>query len=504
MPNTYLIVLPLLSFVITGVVCLMYTGRVKVQRVLYMVGSGFAFGCGVKLIMEVNTFGILHLQVGGWEAPFGITVIVDRLAAIMVAITTLLGFVTSFYAFSGRTISRTKKRVGFYVSLSFMLAGITGSFITGDLFNLYVWFEVMLISSFVLITLGSEKDQLEGGLKYVVINFVASSFLLLAIGVLYGTTGNINMAALAENLKDPELSAVTQIASVFLLISFGAKAALFPLFFWLPTSYHTPPIAIVSIIAGLLTKVGVYTLMRTYTLLFPLQNNYIQMILMVLACITMVIGVIGAIAQKDVRKVLSFNLISKIGFLVLGLAIYTPLAIAGTIFYMLHHILVKTNLFFVTGLVREISGSYDAKEIKGLYDAAPMLSFIFIVLCLTLVGIPPFSGFWGKFMLADAGLKAHYYFPVGILLFTSLLTLYSVMKVWQESFLAKLPVGSEQLPEEGVFIRQHKLMYLAVAFLLGCTLYVSFYPQPLMDYAYKAAEQLLDPSQYIHAVLGKN
>jgi len=489
---------------LSGMLCLLFNKHVKVQRFIALTGSLLAFGLAVMLVSVIDRLDMIVMQLGGWEAPFGITLFVDRFAALMICITALLALAVSVFSFTEDVLSSKKKRIGFYPAFLFMLAGISGAFLTGDLFNLYVWFEVMLISSFVLITLGSKKDQLQGGIKYVVINFVASSFLLLAIGILYGTTGNTNLAALAESLRDPSLKSITQLAAVLLLVSFGIKSALFPFYFWLPSSYHTPPIAITAIIAGLLTKVGVYTLIRTFTLLFPLQQYHlIQQLVLVLSCITMLIGVLGAINQQDIRKILAFNLISKIGFMVFGLAVYTPIAICGAIFYMLHHILVKTNLFFVAGIIGKVAGSYEAKKIKSLYDHFPLLSIIFMILSLTLVGIPPFSGFWGKFMLVDAGVKSKEYLPIAIMLVTSLLTLYSMMLIWKKCFLPEHAKEKQQLPLERVYLKRHYHMYLASAFLLIITLWISFSPTWLIEYTTKAAEQVLQPTNYINAVLKK-
>lgn len=371
---------PLLLFIIGGALCLLFHKKVYVQQGIVFGVSLMALIASVKLLQIVDNADYISMQVGGWKVPFGITIYIDRFAGLMLAITPLLAVAASMFS-SNRVLSTQKKQIGFYPAFMFMLAGISGAFLTGDLFNLYVWFEVMLISSFVLITLGSKKDQLQGGIKYVVINFVASSLLLLAIGILYSTTGSTNLAALAQNLRDPALQSVTRLAAVLLLVSFGIKTALFPFYFWLPASYHAAPIAVTATVAGLLTKVGVYTMVRAFTLLFPFhQHRYLQIFILVASCLTMLIGVLGAIAQQDLRKVLSYNLISKIGFILYGLAIYTPAAIAGAIFYTLHHMLVKTNLFFVTGIIGKVSGTYELKKISGLYDRFPCLSFFFFVL----------------------------------------------------------------------------------------------------------------------------
>lgn len=504
MPNSFLIILPLLIYVFGAVLCFFFYGNVRVQQIISLMATALSFVCAVFLLKEVTVHGIISMQVGGWTSPFGISVVVDLLPALMICVTTLLAFAVSLFSLSSFSINYSRQRKGYHPSLLFMLAGIVGSFITGDLFNLYVWFEVMLISSFVLITLGSERKQLEGGLKYMVLNFVASTFLLLAIAVLYGITGHTNMAALAMDLQRPSISGMAQVASMLLLVSFAAKAAMFPLFFWLPASYHTPPIAVTTIIAGLLTKVGVYTLLRTYTLLFPIGGQeFTTSVLMVMACFTMLAGVLGALVQQDIRKVLAYNLISKIGFIIMGLAINTKLGIAAAIFYTVHHILVKGNLFFVAGLIGAAKGSFQLQKLRGIYDELPLLSFVFMLLSLALVGIPPLSGFYGKLMFVEAGFSTSNYIPIAIMLLTSLLTLYSMIRVWSTAFLKKEDEegSSTEKMNEGKFMAKNKPMYAAVALLLVFTLAISIYATPLVDISLDAAEQLLDRDLYIGEVM---
>ncbi|WP_036601833.1 proton-conducting transporter membrane subunit [Olivibacter sitiensis] len=502
MANNSLIILPLLSFMLAAILCFFFHGKVRPQQYIAIAGSFIALICAIGLLREVLHFEILSMQVGGWQAPYGITIVVDVYSALMIGIACLLAFAVSIFSLSRTSISYSRQRGGYYPSLLFMLMGVIGSFITGDLFNLYVWFEVMLISSFVLMTLGSKRKQLEGGLKYMVLNFVASTFLLLAIGILYGVTGHTNMAMLSQLLKHTDISGMVQLASVLLLVSFTAKAAMFPLFFWLPASYHTPPIAVTAVMAGLLTKVGVYTLLRTYTLLFPLDRPFTVNILMIMACCTMLVGVLGALVQQDIRKVLAYNLISKIGFIIMGLAINSPLAIAASIFYTIHHILVKSNLFFVTGMIGVERGSFQIKELGGIYSAWPLISFVFMLLSLTLVGIPPLSGFYGKLMFTQAAIASASYVPIVILLLTSLLTLYSMIRVWRIAFLRPWDGQGNAIVSERQLLSGHKPMCMAIGILLVFTLGISIYAAPLVEVSTKAAYQLLHPEIYIRQVLG--
>lgn len=501
--HNLLIIPPLLILLLSAVLCLFFWKYVKIQRIIYLIGTAVTLCSSVFLLISVAQYEILTLQVGSWTAPFGISLVVDIFSALMVSITALLGFSLFFYSFARESIDLPRKKVGFYPVLLFMLTGIIGAFITGDIFNLYVWFEVMLVSSFVLITLGNERSQLEGAIKYVTINFVASTFFLLGIGILYGIAGSTNMADLASKLQEPEISNLADVASMVFMVSFGIKAAIFPLFFWLPASYHTPPVAITAIIAGLLTKVGVYALIRTFTLIFPLNTGFSQLLLLALTALTMIIGVLGAIAQDDLRRILSFHIISQIGYMIMGLAIFSPLALAGSIFYIIHHILVKTNLFFISGIVERYQGSYTLKDLGGIYDKLPFVSLLFAISAFSLAGIPPLSGFWGKYILAKAGLDQDQYSIVAASLLTGLLTLFSMSKIWRQAFLQSFPEHRRPVSEdrEIIFVKNNKGMVTASVILAGFTLWLSFFAAPLVELSEKAADQLLNRELYIKNVL---
>lgn len=501
--HNLLIIPPFIILLLSAVLCLFFWKHVKIQRIIYLIGTTGVLGASAFLLISVAQHGIFTLQVGGWPAPFGISLVVDIFSALMVNITALLGFSLFFYSFARESISLSRKKVGFYPVLLFMLTGIMGAFITGDIFNLYVWFEVMLVSSFILIALGSERSQLEGAIKYVTINFVASTLLLLGIGILYGIAGSTNMADLAGKLQGQEISGLAYVASMMFMVSFGIKAAIFPLFFWLPASYHTPPIAITAIIAGLLTKVGVYALIRVFTLIFPLNTGFSQHLLLMLAALTMIIGVLGAVAQYDIKKLLSFHIISQIGYMVMGLAIFSPLALAGAIFFIIHNILVKTNLFFISGIIERHQGSYKLKELGGVYDKLPFVSLLFAISAFSLAGIPPLSGFWGKYILAKAGLDQDQYLIVAASLLTGLLTLFSMSKIWRQVFLQPFPEHRKPVYEgrEATFIKNNKGMVTASVILAGFTLWLSFFAAPLVELSEKAADQLLNRELYIQTVL---
>jgi multicomponent Na+:H+ antiporter subunit D len=496
-----LVVLPLLIPLVAAAASLMAWGNSRLQRWLGVIGTGALAVVGIALLLEVRTHGILVVEVGNWPAPFGIVLVADLLSAIMVLVTGIIGFAVALYSLA--TVEARHEAFGYFPLLQILLLGVCGAFLTGDIFNLYVWFEVMLIASFVLLALGGRRSQIEGALKYVTLNLIASVFFLAGVGVLYGITGTLNMADLALRLPQmarPELA--TALAMIF-LCAFGIKAAVFPLFFWLPASYHTPPAAVSALFAGLLTKVGVYALFRTFTLIFTHDVAFTHTLLLLIAGLTMVVGVLGAVAQREFRRVLSFHIISQIGYMLMGLALYTPLALAASIFYVVHHIIVKTNLFLVSGVARRLSGSYVLAESGGLYRSFPLLSVLFLVPALSLAGVPPFSGFLAKLGLVVAGLEVQGYAIVAVALAVSLLTLYSMTKIWQEAFWKPLPEGAstEVARPAGWSL---PALQLPIAMLALITIAIGLAGEPIFQLAQEAANQLLDPRGYIEAVLGSD
>jgi multicomponent Na+:H+ antiporter subunit D len=377
--------------------------------------------------------------------------------------------------------------------------GINGAFITGDLFNMYVWYEVLLISSFVLLVLGNEKRQLDGAVKYVGINLVASAAFLAAIALTYGMTGTLNLADLVgsmENIRGSGLEAM--IASLF-LIGFGLKTAIFPLYFWLPASYHTPPAAIGAIFAGLLTKVGAYSLIRIFTLLFPDPTGYTQNVLLVLAAATMVVGVLGALVEKEVQRLLAFLVISAMGYVVMGLGFFTTLGLVGAVFYLLQDVPVKATLFLIGGLMERETQTRTIDEMGGLYRHRPVLALAFIVPAFSLAGFPPFPGFWGKLTLVQAGLAGGQYAMVAVALIVGLLTLLAVAQVWSRAFWS--PAEGEGLPYQATWA-ERLAMNGPVAVLAVLLLVIGLYAQPLYALAETAATTLMSPEIYVNAVLG--
>lgn len=494
--------LPILIPLFTAIVLLLSGQRRYAQRVISVVGAAALLVTGVALLATVWRDGVQATQIGGWPAPYGITLVADLLGAIMVVLAGLMGLAVAVYSLY--SIDPGREAFGYHALFHVLLMGVCGAFLTGDLFNLYVWFEVLLIASFVLMVLGGEPAQLDGAIKYVTLNLMSSALFLAALGILYGIVGTLNMADLSQQLPTAgQPGLITALAMLF-LVAFGIKAAVFPLFSWLPASYHTPPVAVSAIFAGLLTKVGVYALIRVFTLLFVNDVGYTHTIILVIAGLTMLAGVLGAASQNEFRRILSFHIVSQIGYMIMGLALFTPLALAGSVFYLIHHIIVKTNLFLISGVVHRLRGTYQINYLGGMYARNPLLAILFLIAALSLAGIPPLSGFWAKLLLVRAGLETDQYLIVAVALLVSLLTIFSMTKLWAEVFWKAPPrlddAGDEQLSR--ALSQRARLPLLGpVALLATLTVLIGLGAGPVFELSLRAAEQLLQPDAYVRAVL---
>jgi multicomponent Na+:H+ antiporter subunit D len=448
-------------------------------------------------VATVHRLGIIALEVGSWPAPFGITLVADGFGALMALLAAVVGLAVVVYSLDDIDAPRTA--FGYHPLVHALLAGVCGAFLTGDLFNLYVWFEVLLIASFVLLTLGGRREQLQGGLHYVALNLVSSALFLTGAGILYGIAGTLNLADLSVALAGGSDGGVVTVAALLFLAAFGIKAAVFPVFFWLPASYHTPPAAVSALFAGLLTKVGVYALLRVFTLLFRHDVPFTHGVIVAVATATMVSGVLGAASQSNVRRILAFHIVSQIGYMLLGLGLFVPLAIAGSVFYIAHHIIVKTNLFLLGGVIARFAGTEELARLGGLWARRPLLSLLFLVPALSLAGIPPLSGFHAKLFLVRAGFEEGRWAIIAVALAVSLLTLYSMTKIWNEAFAKAQPRGIPTLP---VSRRALALRLVPVGALAALTLAIGAVPGLLFTLSARAAEQMLDRSLYVAAVLG--
>ena len=502
--------------------------RPAVQRTITLaaLAAGVAV-CGA-LIYLTDKHGTIAVHVGGWGptlpgmGPLGITLVVDRLSALMMLVSSIVLLAVEIYAIGqGIRDGDERQPVSIFLPTYLVLAaGVCDAFLAGDLFNLFVGFEILLTASYVLLTIGASADRVRAGIAYVMVSMVSSLIFVLGIALIYAATGTLNMAELALRLEHVAPGTRSALFAV-LLVAFGIKAAVFPLSTWLPDSYPTAPAPVTAVFAGLLTKVGVYAIIRTHSLVFP--NSGLNSVLLVAALLTMLIGVLGAIAQTDIKRLLSFTLVSHIGYMVFGIALATRPGMAGAIYYVAHHIVVQTTLFLVAGLIERQAGASSLRRLGGLAAASPLLAVLFLIPALSLGGIPPFSGFIGKVTLLQAGVEnggALARILVGGAVTTSLLTLYAVMRVYSKAFWrsrADAPEGALATANPSVLLddpeddvrfadrddvgRMPAWMLVATIGMICVGLTLTVLAGPFLAYTDRAALEVLDRQRYVTAVI---
>ncbi len=507
MTSHALLSLPLIIPVLTLGLCIVLMPLARAQLCVSIIGSILLLVSSLMLLGCVYDGTVLATQFGSWPAPVGITFVADLLSAAMVLITGVMAVaVVIYHAADGGGNKRA--RVLFHPLYHGLLLGVVGAFLTGDIFNLYVWFEIMLISSFGLLVLQKSPKQLAAGVKYAVLNLLATGILLMTVGFLYGLTGTLNMADLARTLPTVENQGLVTTLAVLFLFAFAAKSAAFPLFFWLPAAYPVASIPVVSIFAALLTKVGVYALLRVVMLFFNDGGSVssgivIGSLVAVIAPLSMVTGVLGAASHFDVRRILAFHSISQIGYILIGVALATPLVIAGTLFFIVHHSIVKSSLFLIAGVMRKAGGSFDVKRSGGLYRHEPFLAALFFIQAMSLAGLPPLSGFWAKFALIQATMEEGSFAIVLVALIVSLLTLYSMLKIWNEAFW-KAPSDISQCSNstwQRMPATRRWGMLLPIVGLTVISLGMGLCADPFLEYSIRVGDQLSNPNAYIQTVL---
>lgn len=521
------VVLPFLG----AALAFLLIGHPHIQRTVSICVLALTLVLELLLLLSTWENGVQAVQLGNWLPPFGITMVVDRLSSLMLVVSSAVSLAVLIFASGqGATDGDEDGPISiFHPTYLILVAGVSNAFLAGDLFNLYVGFEILLTASYVLMTLGGTGPRIRAGVTYVVVSVVSSLLFLIAIAMIYGATGTINMADLAVKLEDLD-PAMQLTLHLMLLVAFGVKAAVFPLSFWLPDSYPTAPAPVTAVFAGLLTKVGVYAMFRTETLLFP--GNRINDLLMLVALLTMLVGIFGALAQSDIKRLLSFTLVSHIGFMVFGLSMSSVAGLGAAIFYVVHHITVQTSLFMVAGLIERRGGTTNVERLAGLAKLSPLLAVLYFIPAMNLAGIPPFSGFLGKLGLLQAGVElgtpAAYILVAGSII-TSLLTLLAMARVWNRAFwrrpkdaldpdpilLASKADGSSigtsrlvvdepsgRFAGRGAVRLLPRTMVGPTIGLVALGLLLTLLGGPLFEISTLAAQDMLARTPYIEAVLG--
>jgi multicomponent Na+:H+ antiporter subunit D len=495
----WLVILPVAMMIGLGAVLLMVRKSVRLHGAIALAGLVLLVVVDVSLLWRVASHGPMTMVMGRWLPPFGIAFTADIFGATMALVAAIVALAAGVFAL--RDIDASGRRYGFYPFLMLLMAGVSGAFLTGDIFNLYVWFEVLLISSFGLLILGSEKEQIDGALKYAVLNLVATTLFLIAVGYLYALFGTLNTADIARKagtLRDA--SPLVTLTGLFIL-AFAMKAAAFPVNFWLPASYHTPRIVVSALFGGLLTKVGIYALIRVTIMLFPIEREALSIVIALAAVLTMITGALGALAQSDIRKMVGYLVIAGIGNMLVGVAIGTPAAVSGAILYAIHSMATMTALYLLTGEIGRLCGGWSLAGVGGLYRRAPWFSASSFVLFLAAAGLPPISGLWPKVVLLKASLDiGAWWLAAAMLVSAFLITLTLARLVLFAYWRPNMSVtNGGQLPPP-VSCRADWRVTLPLAILTGLTIFFGIFPEPLLDLSQNAAAGLANPNAYINSV----
>jgi multicomponent Na+:H+ antiporter subunit D len=493
----WLVVLPVALMIGLGAVLMMVRKSVRLHGGIAIAGLALLVLLDAALLWRVSVHGPVTMVMGRWLPPFGIAFTADLFGAVMALAAAVVALAAGIFALAD--IDASGRRYGFYPFLMLLMAGVTGAFLTGDIFNLYVWFEVLLISSFGLLILGSEPEQIDGALKYAVLNLIGTTLFLIAVGYLYAIFGTLNMADIARKAAGlREIAPLTTLTALFVL-AFAMKAAAFPVNFWLPASYHTPRVVVSALFGGLLTKVGIYSLIRVTVMLFPVEREALSLIVAISAALTMLVGALGALAQNDIRRLVGYVVIAGIGNMMAGVAIGTPAAVSGAILYALHSVVTMTALYLVSGEAGRLGGTWALSGLGGLYRKAPWFSGASFLLFLAASGLPPLSGLWPKVALLKASLDIGAWWLAAAILLSAFLVTLALARVFLLAFWRPQP---DPVPEAAALAGSSADWRIALP--LGCltALVVLFglLPEPLLDLAQRAAEGLGEPAAYIQSV----
>jgi len=487
-----MVIFPILLPFISGILLLFFR-NLKFQRAFSIISLLAGVSLSLYLIADIHANGIRSLDVSNWAAPFGITIVADMLSSILVLTTNVIALCVVIYSFN--SIGKEREHFYYYPIFQMLLIGVNGAFLTGDIFNLFVFFEVMLMSSYVLLVLGGTKIQLRETIKYILVNVISSALFVITVAYLYSVVGTLNMAHLSERIAEIGQPGIITVIAVLFLIVFGLKGAVFPLFFWLPGSYYAAPAPVLALFGALLTKVGVYSITRTYTLMFYHDTDFTHTLLAWVAIGTIIIGAIGAVAYWDIKKIIIYNIIIAVGVIVYGISLYNETGTNGAVLYLVHDMIIKAGLFMLVGIIIYVTGTANLRQMGGLMKVYPALGWFYLIAAFGLAGIPPLSGFVGKLLIVQGGFEAGNIWSSIFILASSLIVLLSVMRIFIYAFW-----GAEGQLATIEKRRYNRLLYptallivISIAYGVGAE-----WITPFMD---TAGKTLVDPSIYVDAVM---
>ena len=489
-----LLLFPIILPFFFAILLLFFKEKIKTQRILALIGVVVSLAASLVLLWKVKTDGIQAITLGSWPAPFGISMVSDMLSVLLVTTTLLLTLFIVIYSFT--SIGQQRERFFYYPAILFLVTGVNGAFTTGDIFNLFVFFEVLLMASYVLIVLGGEKKQLRESLKYILVNVISSALFVITVAYLYSVVGTLNMADISVKITEVNQPGIITVIAVLFLIVFGIKGSIFPLYFWLPGSYSAPPVPVLALFGALLTKVGIYAIMRTYTLFFVHDIGFTHEILMVLSILTIIAGCIGALAYFDLKQIIIYNIVIAVGVILFGAAQMNEAGMSGAVFYLIHDMLIKGALFLLIGIIIYITGTSNLRKMGGLMKTHAPLGWFYLIAAFGLAGIPPLSGFVGKLLIVQGAFEAGNVWGSIIILASSLVVLLSVMRIFIYAFWGEPKM---ELPKTD---RKAYLRLMGPALVLVVlTIVYGVGTEWLVPFMTDATDVLLQPSIYIDAVL---
>ena len=475
--------------------------HIGIQRVFSIAGVLTLVVISASLMWATSDGDILLYQLGDWAAPFGIVLVGDRLSTLMILLTSVLALVVLIYAISSRWDEKGRH---FHALFQFQLMGILGAFLTGDLFNLFVFFEVLLIASYGLMIHSGGTKRLRAGVQYVLFNLIGSTLFLFALGALYAETGTLNMADLAVRVSmiSAEETAGIRVAAVLLILVFAIKAALVPLHFWLPSSYAEAPAPVAALFA-IMTKVGAYAIIRVYTMIFPTDlaatSGLHDVWLLPIALLSLAVGMVGVLAAKKFDRLITFSIIGSMGMVIVAVALFTEAGIAAALYYMIHSTLAAAALFLIVDLVRASRKDLSLEAQPPIAGAVP-ISGLFFVAAIAMAGLPPLSGFLGKLLVLEAAFTTERMVWVwSVVLITSLVSIVGFARAGSTLFWkAKAVPAPADAPD---FAEPATMSYVAVGSLVLLLALHTVFAGQVHNYTTKVAAQLFAPEPYITIVL---
>ena len=476
--------------------------HIGIQRVFSVAGVLALVAISAGLAWQAADGTVLLYRLGDWAAPYGIVVVADRLSTLMILLTAVLAFFVLLYAIGSGWDDRGWH---FHALFQFQLMGLMGAFLTGDLFNLFVFFEVLLIASYGLMIHSGGNARLRAGVQYVLYNLLGSTLFLFALGAIYAETGTLNMADLAERVRliDPGASVGIRIASVLLLLVFAIKAALVPLHFWLPSSYAEAPAPAAALFA-IMTKVGAYAIIRVYTMIFPpdleVTAGMYGLWLLPAALVSLAVGMMGVLAARRLDRLVAFAVIGSMGMVMIAISLFTPAGIAAALYYIVHSTLAAAALFLIADLARAGRDNLRLTAQPPVSGAA-LTAALFFIGAIAMTGLPPLSGFLGKLLILDAAFATPLMvWTWAVVLSASLVSVMGFARAGSTLFWKPVAIGHP--PAETRAPPPGALSYVAVGGLLSLLIAYTVFAGPLYQYLGITATRLFEADRYISTVLG--